>query len=390
MTALSDLRVLDLSTHVAGPFCTKLFADFGADVIKVEPPERGDEARHLGPFPDGMSDPEASGLFLSLNMNKRGITLNLETPTGRELLRQLVTVVDVVVENFHVGVLAHMGCGFSVLETRRPGIILTSITPFGQTGPWRDYQATDLIVHATSGLSAVNRVRGGPPLRQPGFQTDYQGGTCAFLGTMSAICYRDVQGVGQHVDIALQEAATTMIAPELTRVAFAGRSPGMRLGFLPCKDGYVTLNVRTDRSWRELWEFLGVPEGADDPRFQTILDRRAHQAEMEVYLRPHLVRFTMEELFHGLQPKRILVGMALDMAQLVSDPHLQARDFFVTAEHPAAGILTYAGAPFRMSQTPWSLRSPAPLLGQHNAAVYLELLGHERQELESWQAEGII
>lgn len=390
MTALSDLRVLDLSTHVAGPFCTKLFADFGADVIKVEPPRRGDEARRLGPFPDNTPNPEASGLFLYLNTNKRSITLNLDTPTGRDLLRELVATADVLVDSFCVGVMEQMGFDFATLETIRPGIVLTSITPFGQTGPWREYQATDLIVQATSGLSAVNRIRGEPPLREPGYQSDYQGGACAFLGTMSAICYRDRQGVGQHVDIALQEAAATMIAPEITRVAYAGRSPGMRLGFLPCKDGYVTLNVRNDHTWRELWEFLGTPEDAHDPRFQTIADRRTRQAEMEEYLRPHLERFTMEELFHGLQPKRILVGMALDVPRLVSDPHLQARHFFVEAEHAVAGKLVYAGAPFKMSQTPWSLRATAPLLGQHNEEIYLGLLGHGRQELAQWQAAGVI
>jgi CoA:oxalate CoA-transferase len=390
MTALSDLCVLDLSSHVAGPFCTKLFADFGAEVIKVEAPGRGDAARYFGPFPGEAPDPEASGLFLYLNTNKRSITLNLETETGRGLLRELVRRADVVVESFNAGSMERMGFGFAELETMRPGIILTSITPFGQTGPWRAYQATDLITHATSGLSAVNRIRGREPLREPGLQTEYQGGACAFLGTMAAISYRDVQGVGQHVDIAMQEAAATMIAPEITRVAYAGRSPGMRLGFLPCKDGYVTLNVRSDQSWRDLWEFLGCPERAEDPRFRTVSGRRQHQAEMEEYLRPYVARFTMQELFHGLQPKRTLVGMALDMPHLVRDPHLQARQFFVEAEHPVSGRLRVPGAPFKMSATPWSLRRPAPLLGQHNEEIYMDLLSHGATELRRWQAGGVI
>lgn len=390
MTALSDLRVLDLSQHLAGPFCTKLFADFGADVIKVESPGQGDSARHLGPFPNGEPNPDASGVFLYLNTNKRSVTLDVTTATGRELLRELAGTADIVVESYDVGVMAEMGLDFDALETLRPGLILTSITPFGQTGPWRNYQATDLITHATSGLSAVNRVQDGPPLREPGYQTEYQGSAFAFMSTMSAVCYRDIERVGQHVDIAIQEAAATMIASEITRVAYAGRSPGMRLGFLPCKDGYITLNVRTDQTWRELWDFLGHPEGAEDERFLTGRDRRQNQAEMESHLSPHLKKFTMAELFEALQPKRILVGMALDMPRLLDNPHLNAREFFVESDHPVAGPVVFPGAPFKMSATPWQLRQPAPRLGQDNEDVYINLLGHDRQDLARWHAEGVI
>ena len=389
-TALSDLRVLDLSNHVAGPFCTKLFADFGADVIKVEPPGRGDSARHIGPFPEGIPNPEASSLFLYLNTNKRSITLDITSATGQTLIRELISQCDIVVEAFEVGAMAEMGLDFDTLEVLRPGLILTSISPFGQTGPWRHYQSTDLIAHASSGLSAVNRVGVEVPLREPGYQTDYQGGAFAFLGTMSAVCYRDAEGVGQHVDVAIQEAAATMIAPEITRVAYAGRAPGMRLGFYPCKDGYVTLNVRNDASWQVLWDFLGHSEGAADPRFRTIGDRRARQAEMEAYLLPYLSQFTMQEIFDGLQPHRILVGMALDMPRLLANDHLAARELFVDTDHPEAGHLRFPGPPFKMSETPWSLRQPAPLLGQHNADVYLDLLGHSPDELAHWQANQTI
>lgn len=390
MTALSDLRVLDLSTYVAGPFCSKLFADYGADVIKVETPAYGDIARFLGAYPDDTLNPETSSLFLALNTNKRGITLNLATATGRDLCKQLVALSDVVVESFEVGKLDEWGLGFANLEAIRPGIILTSVTPFGQTGPWRAMQATDLVVQATSGLSAVNGLPDTGPLREPGVQTGYQGGACAFLGTMSAICYRDVEGVGQHVDVALQEAAATMIAPEITRVAYAGKSPGMRLGFLPCKDGYVTLSIRSDQAWRDLWDFLGDPAAADDQRFQSEAGRRKQQAEMEAYLRPYLLQYTMAELFNGLQPRRILVGMALDLPRLVENEHLHGRHFFVDAEHPVAGRQRYAGAPFKLSRTPWRLDRTAPMLGQYNGAVYGDLLGYPQEDLARWQAEGII
>ena len=195
MTALSDLRVIDLSSNVAGPLCTKMFADFGADVIKVESPVGDDEARGLGPFAKSLAgerdDSESSGMYLYLHTNKRGITLNLESQQGMSLLRELLGSADVVVESFGPGVMEGMGLGFAALEKLRPGIILTSITPFGQTGPWRDHQATDLVEYAASGLSYVNGLEGREPLKSPGPESYYQAGLSAFVGSMTAICYRD-------------------------------------------------------------------------------------------------------------------------------------------------------------------------------------------------------
>ena len=249
MTALSDLRVIDLSTNVAGPFCAKLFADFGADVIKVEHPQGGDEARSIGPFANG-SDPteksapshlsgrvdgmgqasqdESSALFLYLNTNKRGITLNLDTPQGVFVLRQLLSAADVVVESFQPGTMERLDLGFDELQQIRPGIVLASITPFGQDGPWSQYQAADLVEFAASGLSSVNGLASREPLKVPGFETYYQAGVSAFSGAMTAICHRDAGGQGQHVDVSILEAAAAIFGPQILAAQHSGRSPGRR------------------------------------------------------------------------------------------------------------------------------------------------------------------
>ena len=232
MTAPSDLRVLELATHVAGPFCGKLFADFGAQVIKIESPSDGDEARRLGPFPDTGCDRESSGLFLYLNTNKRGVTLDIESASGRRTFRRLLATADVVIESFPPATMERLGLGFDSLEELRPGIILTSITNFGQTGPWKDYQATDLIEYAASGLAYVNGLPEREPLKHPGYQSFYQGGAFAFAGAMTAICHRDVSGVGQHVDVSVLEAGATIFAPQLTALLLYGSisGPGGRQG----------------------------------------------------------------------------------------------------------------------------------------------------------------
>ena len=395
MSALSDLRVIDLSTAVAGPFCAKLFADFGADVIKVEHPQGGDEARSVGPFADRSNPAKSSAFFLYLNTNKRGVTLNAETQQGLFVLRQLVSAADVVVESFLPGTMERLGLGFDELQQLKPGIILTSITPFGQDGPWSEFQATDLVEFAASGLSSVNGLASREPLKVPGFETYYQAGVSAFSGAMTAICHRDFGGPGEHVDVSVLEAATTIFGPQILAAQHSGRSPGRRnalrpTGLFPCKDGFISLNVRHEPTWRFMWLFFDEPEMSDDPRFATQNDRRERNQELEELLMPRLARYTMEELFHGLAPIRIMVGMSLDAGQIANDPHLNERGLFVESRHPVAGNVRHPGAPFLMDETPWKMRRPAPALGQHNREIFTGMLGYSPRELDRWRAQEII
>ena len=381
MTAFSDprsgreqaLRVVDLSVGVfegmAGAFCAKMFADFGADVIKVESPE-GDPARKLGPFPANNPDADTGGTFMYLNTNKRGVAIDLGSSEGIRQVRDLCATADVVVETFPPGHVQTLGLGYDDLEQVNPGVVLVSITPFGQTGPWRDYQATDLVAYAASGQSYVNGSPEREPLKEPGEESCFQAGACAFLGAMTALARRDMTGEGQHVDVSIQEAAASAFSPQILGAAHSG-VPEKRgsTPLLPCKDGYVSLNVRHDATWEYMWLFFDDPDVAHNPRFATAALRRENAAEIERMLLPHLARHTMEELFHGLAPLRLLIGMTLTVDHLLTDPHLDERDFFVRSDRLKAGHVngTMPGAPFRMSATPWTLRSPAPELGQHNA-----------------------
>lgn len=406
MTALSDLRVVDLSVGAdagaAGAFCAKMFADFGADVIKVEPPG-GDPARALGPFPDDNPAADTGGMFMYLNTNKRSVTIDLDPavninqqplfdlseraracpaldtearvntrpdrPDGLDKLRDLCAAADVVVESFPPGRIQALGLGYDDLNNINPGVVLVSIAPFGQTGPWRDYQATDLVEYAASGLSYVNGSPEREPLKEPSDESYLQAGACAFLGAMTALAHRDLTGDGQHVDVSIQEAAASAFSPQMLG-AMHSEDPVERgsTPLLPCKDGFVSLNVRHDATWEYMWLFFDDPDVAHDPRFATAAARRDNAAEIEKVLLPHLARHTMEELFHGLAPLRLLIGMTLGIDRLLDDPHLDERDFFVRPDELKAGHVngTMPGAPFRMSATPWTLRSPAPTRGQHS------------------------
>ncbi len=368
--ALTDLRVVDLSNDIAGAFCSKLFADFGADVIKVEPPS-GDPVRLLSPFPGGNPDPDASGMFIYLNANKRDVTLNLESERGLRLVEEMMSMADVVVESFAPGVMGRMGLGYEALSLDNPALVMVSITSFGQTGPWRDWHTTELVNYAASGLSYVNGSPDREPLTEPGYESNYQAGACGFLGAMTALAHRDFTGRGQHVDISIQEAAAATFAPQFLGAMHSGESPGRgSTPLLPCKDGYVSLNVRHDATWEYMWLFFDDPETAYDPRYASNADRERLAHEIEAKLLPHLARYTMNELFHELAPLRILVGMNLDVGLLLDDVHLEERGFFTSAPLPGGGEFLMPGAPFKMSRTPAVSDLPAPLRGQHNAEVF--------------------
>ncbi len=389
--ALSDIRVIDLSTDVAGPFCARLLADFGADVIKVEPPA-GEPGRSLPPRKEGAAGPEASIFFAYLNSNKRGMTLDIESKAGQSLLRALVRGADVVVEGFRPGYLDSLGLGYDRLESARPGLVMTSITPFGQTGPWSEREGNDLTIYALSGWASINGLPDMPPLKGSGCQASYVGALAGFLGTLSALVYRDRHGVGQQVDVSVLEALTELFGPRLLQAQHAGQEPirekaDFMKGPVEAKDGYFSLTLSRAHFWRDAMNELGLPELAEGELFW---DRARHRAELSTLIEPKIRERGMHELFDKLSTLRVVSGMVLTTEDLYSDPHIRDRGFFSEIEQPALGSVEMPGAPFKMTETPWELRRPAPRLGEHTDEVLKEMLSLSEEEIAALRKDGCI
>jgi CoA:oxalate CoA-transferase len=394
--ALSGLRVLDMGHHIAGPFCAKLLACLGAEVIKVERPGGGDGVRRIGPFPGDIPHPEKSGLFLYLNTNKKGVTLNLKTKTGVKILQELVKDADILVENFEPRVMSGMGLGYDSLEKVNPRLIMTSISNFGQTGPYRDYKAANLTEMAMGGLMYVTGQADHEPLRTGGSQAEYHGGLNAFVGTLTALYYRDFTGVGQHVDISLMESLVSILEYKTVMYSYQGAIAGRWYSrhpfswphgdIYPCKDGYVAIPPQV--MWNDFGNWLGRPE-LGDLKFLSLRSRLEHAGEFDGLLISGLKELTREEVFHRGQEVRFGTGYVANAHDLVRDRHLMERDFFVELDHPEAGKLTYPGLPFKLSETPGRVQR-APLLGEHNVEIYCDRLGYTREDLVRLRETGII
>jgi crotonobetainyl-CoA:carnitine CoA-transferase CaiB-like acyl-CoA transferase len=392
--ALSGCRVLDLTHYVAGPFCTKILADYGADVIKIEKPEGGDSTRNAGPFPGDIPDLETSGLFLYLNTNKRGVTLNLKSAKGTEILKELVKQTDILVENFRPRVMPDLGLDYETVKKVNPDLVMVSISNFGQTGPYRDYRATDLNIWGFSGILYECGDPDREPLKMGSNVTEYVAGLYGALTALSALYYRDEGGSGQRVDVSIWETMHTM-QPSMTLVfcymEFIRRRAGIHFpwGILPCLDGYVGFFLPTQTHWESLCALLGMPELRDKPEYETPLHREEHRDEIQQTIVDWLKDKRMEKVFHAAQELRLPLTMVPNPQQLFEMPQHLERGYFSEIEHPAAGMLTYPGAPFRLSETPWN-GGRAPLLGEHNEQIYCEHLGYGKEYVEGLKKEGVI
>jgi crotonobetainyl-CoA:carnitine CoA-transferase CaiB-like acyl-CoA transferase len=371
----------------------------GADVIKVEEPP-GDPARRRGPFPGGEPHPEKSGLFLYLNCNKRGITLDLTRPKGQELLARLVAQADVLVHNYPPPEMERRHLDYARLAEANPRLVMTSITPFGLDGPYRDYKAHDITVMAAGGWAWINGWPGHPeepPLKAYGPQTEYQAGAAAAVATMGALLARERDGRGQHVEVNAQAVVASFL--EMTYTAWPymgvvavrwGQRPIHPIDFFQCKDGWIFVLCVEEHQWKAFVELMGNPEWAQWDVFRDRISRAQNYDALRPFLEEWIKDWTVEELYRAANERRIPFAPASTMGDLLRSEHLRARGFFVTVEHPQAGTYEYPGAPYKFALTPWELRSPAPTLGQHNEEVLGGLLGLSRAEMESLRAEGVI
>ena len=402
--ALSGVKVLDLTWQIAGPYCTKLLADYGADVIKVERPGIGDPARAMGPFFKDEPNPEKSGLFLHLNTNKKGITLNLKSATGKKLFKQLVANSDILVESFSPHVMPCLGLDYQALEKVNPRLVMVSISSFGQTGPYRDFKASEIVEYAMGGEMYSTGTAGREPLKLGGNVIQYQSGTVAAVATLGAFYAAEFQGIGQHVDVSIMEtqAGTAdrrimyilsyimagVITTRWPPPREAVRMLIMPQGVYPCKDGFVN-TLSLPQWWSRYIEALGMPELKDDPRFQNIYSAEAGM-EFDAIWYSWLADHDKQELFDIFLKSKIASAPLNSPEDILKNPHLKDREYFVEVDHPETGKVTYPGAPFKMSEASWKIRQPAPLLGQHNEEIYCGLLGYTKEELVKLREGGII
>jgi crotonobetainyl-CoA:carnitine CoA-transferase CaiB-like acyl-CoA transferase len=393
--ALARLRVLDLSGFVSGPYATKLLADYGADVVKVEPLD-GDPARRTGPFPEDIPNIEASGLFLHLNTNKRSVTLDLETEEGRALLLDLIPRFDIVVENFSPGYLDEIGLDDATMVTANPRLVIAHITPFGQTGPYRRYRETDLTLQAISGMVHHNGDPDREPLKLFGYQSYYLGGAHASVAILAALRRRDATGESQQVDLSIASCAGNVIVPPMTSWAYAGiitmrRGHGRgQWAIYPCADGFATVSVyHTGREWGDFARMVGS-DAIKDPKFETAAGRTEHVEELESEILAWTIGRTKHELQELGRENRIAIGYTATVQDLIESPQLRSRDFFTQVEHPAAGTQTYPGAPVRLTGSPWRIRRRPPLLGEHNEEIYVGELGRRPEQLIEMSSSGVV
>ncbi len=399
---LPPYRVLDL-TGPEGVFCSKLLADYGAEVIKVEPPT-GDPTRQRPPFIADEPGVERSSYFLFYNTNKKSVTVDLETTAGRDVFQKLVASADVLIESFPVGYMQSLGLDFDSLKTNNSGLIMASITPFGQTGPWKDYKSSDLISLAASGFMQITGDPDGPPLRQGNEQSHFPGSQHAATAIMGALFYRDMQdGQGQYIDVSMQEAMITYYTDAHPALAWMQRGENVTrvgtnstlvipLGAYPSRDGWISAGIITPREWENLssWMFdvTGNEEILNEEYKGGNQDRAPYNDIITALVIDFTTRFTSEELFHQGQERNLVFIPVNTVSDLLTDPQLDASNFWFDLDHSEVGILKYPLGVFDSEEVS-PVAKPAPRLGQDNAAIFGEL-GLGASEQAALRSRGVI
>ena len=394
--ALQDIRILDLTRVIAGPFATTLLADLGAQVIKVELPGRGDDGRYG--FPTVKDVPVA---FLALNRNKKGITLDVRKPEGGELLRRLVTKVDILVENFAAGTMDRWGYGYEALSALNPRLIYASLSGFGQTGPYADRTSYDIIAQAMSGLMSMTGFPDGPPTRGGGSLGDFIGGTFLAVAILGAVHQRERTGEGQMVDVSNMDALFSMLDNWPTIYSLTGKLPqrgGNRHPFVApydcfhAKDGDVVIGIGNSALFRALMTAIGKEELGRDPRFKSPPARLERHDEVNRIVGDWVKDHTVDEVLRCLGPEGANVPCApvMTVDRLVKDPHVRARQMLVDLPHQTLGTVPVTGVPFKLSKSDSTIGRLGPDLGEHNREIYGDLLGLSESEIDGLRAASVI
>ena len=371
--ALDGLVVLDLTSHLSGPYAAMMLADHGADVIKIERKGSGDDARKMPPFVNGESAP-----FMIWNRNKRSVELDLKTADHQAILLDLVDGADILIENFRPGTLDKLGLGYETMKTRNPRLVYAAISGFGQTGPYANRGGFDLMSQGMSGLMSTCGPADGPPHRLPIAISDVAAGMFLAFGILAAIEARHKSGRGQYVETSLLEAATSFGVYEAAHYSALGTRPD-RIGqahrgsapyqCVAASDGYMTIGAAQQHFWERFAEIIGKPELCADPRFLTNADRVTHNTPLIALIEAEMKKKPKAYWLEAMEKAGIPCGPVLNYDEVLTDPHIVARDMYVETEHARAGAFKTLGVPVKMSETPGSVRRAAPVLGQHTEEV---------------------
>lgn len=389
--ALAGVKVVEVGGMITAPYAAKMLGDMGAEVLKIESPVVGDRARSVGPFPDEVPDLERSALFLYLNTNKLGVTLDLCDPDGYRIFERLVADADVLIHNMSPSAMDRMGLTYERVSTLNPRVVMTSITPFGLQGPYRDYLAEDLTIWSSGGGAYTNGSGDGdanvPPLRPFGYPASYAGGAHAATATLGAFIGAEASGIGEHVEVVLQAAMTAMTGNIMafpytgevqTRLAFNLTQP---LEAMEARGGWIWLQALEEHQWTKFVELMGNPDWSGRPEFKTKVLRTANWNELRPLVWAWVSQQDALELAARAQASRVPFAPLLTMRTLLESGHLRERRFFEILDHAQAGELRYPGALAKFAASPWSARTSAPRLGQHNEQVYRGKLGLSEAEL---------
>ena len=390
---LQDVKVLDLSHALAGPFCSTMLADFGAQVIKIEPPGSGDISRGWGTvMPGGETE-----YFVGVHRNKQGIVLDLKSEAGKKLFLDLVAKADIVLENFRVGTLDKLGLSYEVARKVNPGIIYCSVSGFGLTGPYRDRPAMDLILQAESGMISVTGEPGSRGVRAGVSIADLTAGMNAAYGIMLALRVKEKTGKGQVVDVSMMEGQIGLLGSMLTSYANSGAVPEPMgtayKALLPyqtfrTRTGDLAIAVGSDKLWKAFCPAMGCPELTDDPLFRTNADRNKNRPALLDKLQEVFLTKSYEEWEPILVKAGVPVGQVNKLSQIPDHPQVKARNSLVTMEHPAVGKVTMGNVTVRLSETPGGVRTPSPRLGEHTAQVMKDMLGLGDAQIAELKGKG--
>ena len=399
---LAGLRVIDLGHYIADPYATRILGDYGAEVIKVETAARPDMTRRMPPYVGGVMDVNRAGWFLNANYNKLGLNLNLAHPAGRDVLLRLIAISDVVTENFSAGVLDRLGLGYEALRRVRPDIILLQMPGYGQSGPYRELRAVGPTISGLSGIDALTGWPDGPPLPTGRIPVpDYLNALGAAVALLAAIEHRARTGEGQRIELSQHENTTATQGAALLEGQLTGQNPSRRgnrdpvaapHGVFRCRgeDAWCAIAIRTDSEWEALCRVIGRPELAGHPRYATLLERRAHQDELEEIVGAWAVTLSPDEVMQRLQAAGVPAGAVRNMRDLAGDPQLETREYFARFERPDLGAITVTASAARFSATPAAVHRPAPRIGENNEYLLGDLLGLTAGEIERLIADGAI